>query len=215
MATQLNLSKELKPRLEHGGSLAIGKRKTRRPVVTKRAMHTVLRVADGGPNLTRFSKGIHNILSTMGSRFGVQTYERAICGNHIHLAVRAKGRAGFLNFLRAIAGRIAQLVGACGSGNLWQSIPYTRIVEWGRHFRKLLHYVRQNALEAEGSIPYQPRGRRRPKKENSPAPGLDWGNGSPAGGRVSGRLSKPRCSRSLFGANGSQWVPEKMKMDRL
>ena len=36
---QLTLSKEFRTRLEHGGSLAFGRRKTRRPVVTKRPMH--------------------------------------------------------------------------------------------------------------------------------------------------------------------------------
>ena len=169
MPVQLSLSKELRPRLEHGGTLAIGKRKTRRPVVTKRAMHIVLRVAEERPSLTPHRKGIHSILSTMAKRFHVQTYERAICRNHIHIAVRARDRDSFLHFLRAITGRIAQLVQKPGSRKLWASIPYTRIIAWGRHFQKLLSYVRQNALEAQGVIAYRPRTHRPglPKKQSN------------------------------------------------
>ena len=81
MSVQLSLSKELRPRLEHGGTLAIGKRKTRRPVVTKRAMHIVLRVAEERPSLTPHREAL--VLSAMAKRFHVQTYQRAICHNHI------------------------------------------------------------------------------------------------------------------------------------
>jgi REP element-mobilizing transposase RayT len=93
----------------------------------------------------------------MAKKFHVETCERAICGNHIHLAVRARDRKGFLDFLRAITGRIAQFVQKSGSQKLWESIPYTRIIAWGRHLKRLLSYIRKNALEAEGIIPYQPR----------------------------------------------------------
>jgi len=82
---QLTLSKELRARVEHGGSLAVGKRKTKRPVVTKRVMHIVLKVAHGGPNLAGEASAIHLILSRMADRFRMQTFERAICATHIHL----------------------------------------------------------------------------------------------------------------------------------
>ena len=173
MAIQMTLSKELKLQMEHGGTLAIGKRKTKRPVVTKRPMHVVLRTVEGAPNLIRYQTGIHEILTRHVNRFSVQTYERAICSNHIHLAVRSKTREGFLNFLRAICGRIAQLAKKSSQQKFWESIPYTRIVQWGRHFLRLLKYVRQNTLEADGRLAYQPRYLQ--QKKRSPGPGAFLG----------------------------------------
>lgn len=51
---------------------------------------------------------IERILSKASRRFHVRIYEKAICGNHIHLSVKGRNRIELQNFFRVIAGHIAQ-----------------------------------------------------------------------------------------------------------
>ena len=132
---------------EHGGQTRRGKRKIARPVAIKRPMHIVLRARRSG--LVQFHGKIHSILSEPSKAFQVQTYARAICSTHIHLAIRARSRGGLSNFLRVVSGKIAQVVSGARRGRaltdkFWKHTPFTRIVEWGRAFTTLLRYVVQN-----------------------------------------------------------------------
>lgn len=153
---------------EHGGETRIGKRKIARPVAVKKVMHVVLRARASG--LLSFREGIHLILSQSCQRFQVQTLERALCGNHIHLAIRASSRRGFSNFLRVATSGIAQLVTGSKKGqslveSFWKELPFTRIVTWGKALASLLKYVIQNEAEATFRIPYQQRATRSENKQ--------------------------------------------------
>jgi REP element-mobilizing transposase RayT len=159
----------------HGGEHSIGKRKTKRPVATKKAMHIVMRA-------TR-AKGIlslrvpHNfalaekILKTFAQRFSIQIYKHSINSNHIHIVLRAQRREDFQNYLRAVAGTIAlKLLRANKSnkqGRFWDLLAFSRIIEWGRALKVAVQYVIQNQLEAAGQISYRPRG----NPNNRPRPG--------------------------------------------
>lgn len=108
-------------------------------------------------------------------RFGVQVYEKAICGNHLHLLVRGKSKTDVQNFFRVLSGHIAQEIlrqfplaekergGALKKGckknqrKFWSLLLYSRIVSWGRDFGNVANYIIQNTLEALGLIPYQAR----------------------------------------------------------
>ncbi|MBL7714035.1 MAG: transposase [Bdellovibrionales bacterium] len=39
----------------------------------------------------------------------------------------------------------------------WDARPFTRIIEWGRDYRRVCAYLMQNTLEALGFVPYRPR----------------------------------------------------------
>src|SRR5471030_1014819 len=111
---QLLLSPSLTQPLEHGGEHSIGRRKARRPVVTRRAMHLVLRAESArgtrsllAPSHARYLK---TLLPSLARRWGVTVYQMANAGTHLHLLLRAKTRVGFQNFLRVLAGKIAQKV---------------------------------------------------------------------------------------------------------
>ncbi len=154
-----------------GGSLNQGKRKSARPIVTKRPMHLVLRSsnAKGELSLIRESAFIRLLIQRMAKGFHVQVYEQAINGNHIHLLVKAMTRDGFKQFSMGLSGRIAQRMTGATKGaplekKFWDFSPFTRVVEWGRDFLNAKKYVVQNVLEAAGLIPYQPRGKRKPAK---------------------------------------------------
>lgn len=95
---------------EHGGSLAVGKRRSRRSLSVKHAHHITLKsnLATGGRCLLKHQSVIKRILYKAAQRFNVKVYELAIAGNHVHVLVKARSRLGMQNFFRVFAGHTAQ-----------------------------------------------------------------------------------------------------------
>jgi REP element-mobilizing transposase RayT len=160
-AKQLILLETMRPRSSHGGELANGRRKIARPIATKKTMHLVLRAtaARGKYSMLRpvNARFVETTLEYVSRRHHVRVYEFANVGNHLHLLVRASTREGFKNFLRVLAGRIAQRVtgarkGKPWGGRFWDLLVFSRIVEWGRAFATARGYVFQNELEALGFL---------------------------------------------------------------
>lgn len=142
----------------HGGAHAVGKRKTRRPIDRKQALHVVFRAqkAQGKYSFHHFRKPIHEQLQEQSARWGVRCYEASINSNHLHLLLKGRDRRGIQNFLRAFPGLVAQLVMG-RVGKFWDGLVFTRIVAWGRDFLGVRLYVIQNELETRGHIAYRPR----------------------------------------------------------
>lgn len=157
--------------------MSVGKRRSRRPVHTKNSLHIVLRsdLAKGPRSLLKHSQLVRRVTLKASKRFGVQVYEKAICGNHIHLLIRGKSKIGVQNFFRVLAGHIAQEIlrlfpltdkergGAPKRGCrknrrvFWSGLLFSRIVGWGGDFAAVSKYVIQNTLEALNIIPYRVR----------------------------------------------------------
>ena len=145
-------------RTEHGGAIRSGRRKLARPIDSKRPMHLVVRSekARGTFSLLsyRHEKKIRFLVQSQAKRYGVRVYRYANSGNHLHLVVRARTRAGFQNFVRALTGKVAQLVTSAKKGQafgkFWDGLAYSRVAEWGRAFRNIVDYVIINELEAAG-----------------------------------------------------------------
>lgn len=122
-------------------------------------------IAIGKFSFFRHAKFVRLTVGEAAKRFGIRVYEFSINGNHLHFVLRATNRPGYRAFIRTVTGQIAMKVTGTKRGRgkhfkFWDSIPYTRILQWGKDFRQACRYVIQNILEAEGVIPYQPRGRR-------------------------------------------------------
>lgn len=173
---------ELIPREEgerrraHGGVLAVGRRRTKRPLSTKHSLHVTLKseYARNQRSLLRHQKLIGEVLTKACRKFGVTVYQKAICGTHIHLLIRGKTRTGIQNFFRVFAGHVAQGIlrkyplqknkapqGGClkNQRRFWSFLTFSRLITWGREFRTVSRYVVQNVLEALNIIAYQPRKR--------------------------------------------------------
>jgi REP element-mobilizing transposase RayT len=156
-------------RAEHGGDVRSGKRKLARPFSARRPLHVVLRStrARGAWSFRRpaTEARLRQAMREQARRARVRVYEYANVGNHIHLLVRAKHRTELQVFLRSFAGVAARLVTGARKGHpvgrFWDTLAYSRIVQWGCHFRRVRDYILQNELEALGVISYQPRSRRR------------------------------------------------------
>ena len=119
------------------------------------------------------SQLIRRIILKASRRFNVQVYEKAICGNHLHLLIRGRSKTDIQNSFRVLAGHIAQEIlrlypltakergGAptqkgClkNQRKFWALLLFSRIVGWGRDFANVSSYVIRNTLEALKLIPY-------------------------------------------------------------
>lgn len=153
-----------------GGAYLKGNPKEKRPISIKRSMHLVMRslLARGSHSFLKYDREITKIINNQGRHFGVKIYRQANGGNHLHLIILPRSRQAFNAFIRAISGLIARLVMSAQRGNpadfeksqslgFWEKRPFTRVVEWGRDYKKVQAYLVQNTLEALGFIPYQPR----------------------------------------------------------
>jgi len=109
---QLKLKSKSRQKKEHGGSLAIKKRRSRRPLNLKQSHHITMKShhAIGARSLFRHKKMILKLIRKFSARFRVKVYDYAIQGNHIHLLVRAKTREELQNFFRVVAGHTAQKI---------------------------------------------------------------------------------------------------------
>jgi REP element-mobilizing transposase RayT len=175
-ATQLLLSDEFKESAGHGGSFIVGKRKSMRPINAKVPMHLVLRssLARGEWSFLRRQNAlfIARLVARLSKKHEVKIYEWANAGTHLHLLVKTKTREGLGNFLRALAGQIAQKITGAVRGKpfgkrFWNLLAFSRIAQWGRAFETLRIYIQKNTLEALGLIPYERRSSLHGKK--SPA----------------------------------------------
>src|SRR3954454_13112036 len=140
-------------RTAHGGALRRGRRKLERPVSTRRPMHVVLtsQRARGPWSLRRHDKIVREALRTIAQRFGVQVYDCANVGSHLHLLVRARRREAFQGFLRSFAGLVARRITGARrgrpSGRFFDGLAWSRVVEWGRDYFGVRHYVFRNQIE--------------------------------------------------------------------
>jgi REP element-mobilizing transposase RayT len=151
--------------VSHGGDLSKGKRKVRRPVDPKQALHLVLRSSKArGENSMlhpKHCKHIHEFTHSVGKRLGIRIYRYANVGNHIHLLIKVPSRAIWRRFLRELAGGIPIIVTGAKKGaglkrnegsirGFWDGLAFTRIVRFGRDFKTLCNYIVKNLFEAAG-----------------------------------------------------------------
>ena len=162
------LKAKILPRTIHGGKEAIGKRKTVRPFNPKAPEHIVLkssRAKGAWSLLHRKNKAkIISMVYVYADRFKVKVYRVANVGNHLHLLVRAEEKKNLQDYLRVLAGRIAVVVTGArkyvkaldahplakkqkGTRKFWDSLCWSRLVNWGKDFFNVSRYVLANELE--------------------------------------------------------------------
>jgi REP element-mobilizing transposase RayT len=161
-------------KLEHGGEQSLGKRKTARPLAVKRPVHLVLRSSKATGKLSMLAPAHHDLVQSLIWKYAaknqIKIHRFANAGNHLHLLIQAKTKAGFRAFLRTISGLIARLITGAVKGRpaantlqgnvatqaarfqtkFWDHLAFTRVVSWGKDFKKTCDYVIQNVMEACG-----------------------------------------------------------------
>lgn len=142
---------EDKQLLFHGGELALGRRKSLRPIDPRRSVHVTLKA--GRRDLRRKETWIETEAWRAARRFHARIYELAVNDDHIHFVVKVASRRLWHAFIRMLSSALSL---AFGEG-LFTLLPFTRILNWGRDFRTACGYVRQNREEASGKRPYEKR----------------------------------------------------------
>ena len=164
-------------KVSHGGEHTRGKRKEKRPFNPNEALHVVLRSskAHGEHSMLRSQNCNHirDLVNRVKDRYGVRVYRYANVGNHIHLLIRARSRKQWQGFIRELAGQIAMIVTGARKGHalpreksvggarsvgsaasavrgFWDHLVYTRIVSWGKDFKRVAEYVLKNLWEGVG-----------------------------------------------------------------
>jgi hypothetical protein len=158
----------LKDRKTFGGSALKGHPKEQRPIPLDRPLQVVMRSKYAIKSMSfrrkALAEKVWDIIQKQSERFNVRVYGYGNGGSHLHLTVSPRSRRGYRGFIRAITGLIAREVTGAQRNKavnvkFWDARPFTRVVSWGRDFKRLSEYLVQNTLEAFGFIEYQPRGR--------------------------------------------------------
>ena len=108
------------------------------------------------------AKYIRTLIPALAQKYGLRLYETSQNSNHLHLLVKTRTRKGLKLFLIALSSKISMKVTGSRKGKpfgkkFFDSIPFSRIVPWGKAYRTAKAYVFKNILEASGEISYAPR----------------------------------------------------------
>lgn len=144
-----------RPKDWFGGAKLKGNPRTKRPLSSKYAVHTVLRAQKSQMRKAKVHVAVNTSVTRICKKHGVRLYEYANVGNHLHLLIRLPSVRAWAAFIRELTGRIAQIAGELkgqeAAPNFWKHRPFTRIVRgWQKAYRLAKDYVWMNVLEGEG-----------------------------------------------------------------
>ncbi len=138
---------------EFGSSLLEGKRKTKRPLSTKHPLHLILKSSCGGV----FNPGnvsLENLIRSQTKKFGIKIYELALNWSHIHFILKIESRKNYNKFIRSLTAAVAKQIRKLKPHLevIFDLRPFTRIISWGRDFKRVLEYALLNQMEAFGLV---------------------------------------------------------------
>lgn len=137
------LTEQLEPRVVHGGTSAMGKRKTPRPFNGKAPLHLVLhsKRAKGLWSFThtKHHSKITSMIYVYAERFKVHVYRASVETDEIQLLVKTRDRKALADYLRVLAGRVAVTVtgakkGKKSVGKFWDFLYFSKLINWGPEF---------------------------------------------------------------------------------
>jgi hypothetical protein len=159
----------------HGGELAVGKRKSHRPIATDRPIHLVLKSSEANPLnngkrcslLNPTNRMLGKIIHEQAVKYGVRiVQEIALNWSHAHIAILVPSRQAYKSFIRTLAARIVKYLSQITKRNLaglFDLLPFTRVLNRGESPRDLKGYFDDNAQEAMGLLK---RGKKAKKKKD-------------------------------------------------
>jgi hypothetical protein len=136
-----------------GGSLLLGKRKSKRPLSAKKPIHLILKT-DTQFARSLFSPLYKNSMKSLkrtAEQFKIKIHELAFNFTHVHLVISFKSSSNYIKFIRVFTCRLAFLARAKlnSTRKIFNFRPYSRIVSWGNDFRRVLAYLFNNQVQSE------------------------------------------------------------------
>lgn len=145
---------------EFGGSLLVGKRKSKRPLSTKHPIHLILKSCN--KKVFNPSNGsLEKLIRSQAQKFDVKIYDLALNWSHIHFLIKLQNKEDYKKFIRSLTSILAQRIRQAKDDlkEIFTLRPFTRIVTWGRDFKTVLSYQVLNQMEAFGLIKREKRTR--------------------------------------------------------
>lgn len=129
----------------HGGSLSLGKRKTRRPLDSRKPIHLVIKATNSYTLLK--NKGlVEQVIHRFSVRFGMKLYAKAVQHDHIHLCLSFQNRSVYKMWIRAVSGTLVKTI----KGLKFKLLPFTRVIgASGKDLRCVQNYINKNQAEAD------------------------------------------------------------------
>ena len=135
-----------------GGQHLKNKRKSQRPLDSKKPMHLVLRLKEHLPSLfnpkdSQLKKGFHQI----AEKYKIKTYLLVFNHTHVHAEILIPDRKSYVSFIRELTSKFVRYF-TRSTGikfrQIFENRPFTRIVSWGRGVEIMNNYMRKNERES-------------------------------------------------------------------
>jgi REP element-mobilizing transposase RayT len=141
-----------------GGQLLERKRKSKRPLSTKSAIHLVIKSekAKGNLSFVNHQSAIVKAISTISKKWNITVYDNAVNFNHVHFVIRINSESDYRSWIRVLTAEIVRLIAAKTGTNIYQFFtlrPWTRIVNWGPDYKNVMEYLILNKMEVVGLRP--------------------------------------------------------------
>lgn len=195
---------------QFGGSLLLGKRKTARPLSTRHPIHLVLKSCQKKV-FNPSNRSLENLIKSHAEKFDIQVYDLALNWSHIHLLIKLQHRTDYVKFIRSLTSVLSLRIRAAQKniGKIFTLRPFTRIVSWGRDFKRALSYQLLNQLEAFGIVNRREKKRQPPisvnRREKKKEPPISVNPGIGCESQEFDVSRKNRKNEVIIGRLVSQW----------
>ncbi len=127
-----------------GGTLNVGKRKGTRPLDSRRPVHLIFKAKSEELLLARRDL-VRATIEKIGAKNGVRIQSMAVNADHIHIIIEIPNRQLYTRWIRGVTGVLTRKV----PGLEWRQLPFTEIVNWGRHLSGVHSYLEENRGEGD------------------------------------------------------------------
>ena len=141
-----------------GGQHLINKRKSKRPLDSKKPMHLVLRLKEHLPSLFSpkdpvLKKGFHQV----AAKYNIKTYLLVFNHTHVHAEILIPDRKSYVSFIRELTSKFVRYF-TRSTGirftKIFENRPFTRIINWGRGVEIMNGYMLSLIHISEPTRPY-------------------------------------------------------------
>ncbi len=135
-----------------GGEHLKFKRKSQRPLDFKKTTHLVLRLKPLLPSLLNpRDKILRKGICKVADKYNIKVYQLVFNHTHLHAAILISDRVSYVSFIRELTSKLVSYFSRTTKiqfKKIFLNRPFTRIVDWGKGFRKLMNYLVKNEKES-------------------------------------------------------------------
>ncbi len=137
---------------ECGGSLIHRKRKSKRVLDFKKSTHLVLRLKGRLPSFFNpRDRKLRLLFVRAAEKNGIKIYQLIFNHTHCHSVLKMESRDDYVRFIREITSKLVgyfSVTTRLKLKGIFDSRPWTRIVQWGKDFKRVKNYMIKNEIES-------------------------------------------------------------------